>query len=244
MPRHYQQLWGTWGKRKNCDHDKSGQIITMKYPLLLIGGALGLQKSPSAQETANSFANTFFCISRGFSDTHSNPLESKELPSDGAVRSLDSSKWWIQVRGGWETSQRVAGAFTEQMPVIVWRKSIKVVACAFQMCREPSASSNESQFCLQLKGKSFYSQIAVTHEVLLKTRPPAKIPFPSPDRLETQQMICTVTFTSLVGTAELCPSQTPRGATEAQCGLGKPPVLMNRRQMIPCTPLCSCFSRP
>lgn len=51
----------------------------MKYPLLQTGGALDLQKSPCAQETAGSSASTFFCISKGFSDTHSKPLESKEM---------------------------------------------------------------------------------------------------------------------------------------------------------------------
>lgn len=84
---------------------------------------------------------------KGLFRHHCNPLESKELPSNGE-RSLGSSKWWTQVRGVWKKSQGVAGVFTEQMQVILWMKSIKVVVCAFQMCREPLALSNKSQFCL------------------------------------------------------------------------------------------------
>lgn len=60
----------------------------------------------------------------------------------------------------------------EQMQVFLWKKSIKVVACAFQMCGEPPAPSNESRFCWQLKGKGFCSRLAVAPEVLLNTRTP------------------------------------------------------------------------
>lgn len=58
-------------KKKNRDQDKLGQVIATKYHLLQRGGALGLQKSPSAKELTGSLAGTFVSISRGFSDTPS-----------------------------------------------------------------------------------------------------------------------------------------------------------------------------